>query len=180
MLARVSVATGSTRCDSRSPRSLVPAVAMLAVMLLNGRKQFAVDLGRWVVIPNPLQPGDDLYHFSIKFVFDRLSLPFAILSFVLSGTIGAFATKYMHRERGYNRFFVLYAIFRYLYLIHEPTGGGNPDELLLQDPPLLTTIALWAITTVAVSTTTTITILDVETAEIALPPLARPSLLLRN
>ena len=40
------------------------------------------------------------YHFSVKFVFDRLSVPFAILSFVLSGTIGAFASKYMHRERG--------------------------------------------------------------------------------
>ncbi len=44
-------------------------------------------------------------------VFDRLSVPFAILSFVLSGTIAAFATKYMHRERGFNRFFVLYALF---------------------------------------------------------------------
>ena len=30
---------------------------------------------------------------------------------MLSGTIGAFASKYMHRERGFNRFFVLYAIF---------------------------------------------------------------------
>ncbi len=30
---------------------------------------------------------------------------------VLAGTIGAFATKYMHRERGFNRFFVLYALF---------------------------------------------------------------------
>ena len=47
----------------------------------------------------------------MKFVFDRLSVPFAILSFVLCGTIGAFATRYMHRERGFNRFFVLYAIF---------------------------------------------------------------------
>src|SRR4029450_8621547 len=45
------------------------------------------------------------------FVFDRLSVPLVILSFVLSGTIGAFATKYMHREQGYNRFFVLYALF---------------------------------------------------------------------
>ena len=52
-----------------------------------------------------------LYHFSVKFVFDRLSVPFAILSFVLSGTIGAFASKYMHRERGFNRFFMLYALF---------------------------------------------------------------------
>ena len=38
-------------------------------------------------------------------------MPFAILSFVLVGTIGAFASRYMHRERGYNRFFVLYALF---------------------------------------------------------------------
>src|SRR5262249_43090286 len=40
-----------------------------------------------------------------------LSVPFAILSFALSGTIGAFASRYLHRERGFNRFFVLYAIF---------------------------------------------------------------------
>ena len=31
--------------------------------------------------------------------------------YVLSGTIAAFATKYMHREGGFNRFFVLYALF---------------------------------------------------------------------
>ena len=58
----------------------------------------------WVAIPQH-------YHFSVKFVFDRLSVPFAILSFVLSGTIGAFATQYLHREPGYNRFFMLYSIF---------------------------------------------------------------------
>ena len=34
-----------------------------------------------------------------------------ILSFVLCGTIGAFAIRYMHREPGYNRFFMLYAMF---------------------------------------------------------------------
>src|SRR5262249_29835461 len=42
---------------------------------------------------------------------DRLSVPFVILTFVLCGTIGAFATRYLHRERGYNRFFTLYALF---------------------------------------------------------------------
>jgi NADH-quinone oxidoreductase subunit L len=51
------------------------------------------------------------YHFSIKFMFDRLSVPFVILTFILCGTIGAFATRYMHREPGFNRFFVLYAMF---------------------------------------------------------------------
>ncbi len=83
---------------------LLAAMAVLAAMLIGGKRHVAIDLGHWVEIPH-------LYHFSIKFVFDRLSVPFAILSFVLSGTIGAFATRYMHRERGYNRFFALYAIF---------------------------------------------------------------------
>ena len=46
--------------------------------------------------------------------------------------------------------FVLYAVFRYLYLIHSREGGGNPDELLLQDRPLLVTIALWGMTAVGV------------------------------
>ena len=72
-------------------------------MLISGQRNVAIAVGDWVGIPH--------YHFSIKFVFDRLSVPMAILSFVLSGTIAAFATKYMHRESGYNRFFMLYAIF---------------------------------------------------------------------
>src|SRR6185369_4451376 len=66
-----------------------------------------LELGNWVDIPGL----DHHYHFSVKFVFDRLSVPFAILSFVVAGTVGAFASQYMHREPGYNRFFVLYSIF---------------------------------------------------------------------
>jgi len=83
---------------------LLASIAVLAAMLALDSRHIAIDLGTWVAIPHH-------YHFSIKFVFDRLSVPFAILSFVLSGTIGAFASRYMHRERGFNRFFMLYALF---------------------------------------------------------------------
>jgi 4-hydroxybenzoate polyprenyltransferase len=41
--------------------------------------------------------------------------------------------------------FVLYGIFRYLYLVHQKRGGGSPAALLLTDRPLLTCVALWAI-----------------------------------
>jgi len=51
------------------------------------------------------------YHFAVKFVFDRLSVPFVILTFLLCGTIGKFAIRYMHREQGFNRFMALYAMF---------------------------------------------------------------------
>lgn len=42
--------------------------------------------------------------------------------------------------------FVLYGIFRYLYLIHVRGEGSAPDELLFKDMPLLGAVVLWALT----------------------------------
>lgn len=44
--------------------------------------------------------------------------------------------------------FVLYGIFRYLYLVHHRSEGGSPATLLVTDRPLLVCVALWT-TTVA-------------------------------
>ncbi len=41
--------------------------------------------------------------------------------------------------------FPMYGIFRYLYLVHQRRGGGNPTDLLVSDPPLVGCIVLWAI-----------------------------------
>ena len=41
--------------------------------------------------------------------------------------------------------FVLYAIFRYLYLIHVRGEGGAPEEILLGDLPFLVDVTLWGI-----------------------------------
>jgi len=72
-------------------------------MLALDRRFVPIQLGNWVDIPH--------YHFVVKFVFDRLSVPFVIMAFILCGTIGAFANRYMHREPGFNRFFVLFSLF---------------------------------------------------------------------
>jgi 4-hydroxybenzoate polyprenyltransferase len=42
--------------------------------------------------------------------------------------------------------FVIYGIFRYLYLIYQRGSGGSPDELVLKDAPLAINIALWSLT----------------------------------
>lgn len=39
--------------------------------------------------------------------------------------------------------FVLYGIFRYLYLIYQKGKGGKPEEILLSDVPLFIDIVLW-------------------------------------
>ena len=45
--------------------------------------------------------------------------------------------------------FVLYCIFRYLYLIHQKGETAPPDEVLLQDRPLQVAIGLWGVTALA-------------------------------
>jgi 4-hydroxybenzoate polyprenyltransferase len=42
--------------------------------------------------------------------------------------------------------FVLFGIFRYLYLVHQREEGGNPTQLLLSDRPLLLDVLLWVVT----------------------------------
>jgi 4-hydroxybenzoate polyprenyltransferase len=42
--------------------------------------------------------------------------------------------------------FVLYGIFRYLYLIHRKQQGGSPETILVTDKPLYINILLWLLT----------------------------------
>ena len=46
--------------------------------------------------------------------------------------------------------FVLYGIFRYLYLIHIKKEGGSPEELLLKDRPFFLNVLLFGIAVVGI------------------------------
>lgn len=46
--------------------------------------------------------------------------------------------------------FVVYAIFRYLYLVYRKDLGGSPEVLLVTDRPLLFCIIGWALTSTAI------------------------------
>jgi NADH-quinone oxidoreductase subunit L len=48
---------------------------------------------------------------AIEFLVDRRSLGFAALSAAIAGVVSAFSNRYLHRESGYNRYFVLLAMF---------------------------------------------------------------------
>jgi NAD(P)H-quinone oxidoreductase subunit 5 len=48
---------------------------------------------------------------AIEFLVDRLSLGFAALSAAIVGVVSAFSNRYLHREPGYYRYFVLLAMF---------------------------------------------------------------------
>ncbi len=83
--------------------SLLSAASAATIMLWHRVAQHPIELGDWVITP--------YYHLKFEFVLDLLSLSYVMLTLVLSAVISAFSTRYLHRERGYNRFFVLFALF---------------------------------------------------------------------
>jgi 4-hydroxybenzoate polyprenyltransferase len=38
---------------------------------------------------------------------------------------------------------VIFGIFRYLYLVHQRSEGGNPDRIIVSDKPFLINLLLW-------------------------------------
>jgi len=64
-----------------------------------------------------------------------------ILYTISAETIDKFGTDNLK----YTAPFVLYGIFRYLYLIHQKNEGGSPEKVLLNDRPLLYGVILYAL-----------------------------------
>lgn len=58
---------------------------------------------------------------------------------VSSETVAKFGTKNLL----FTVPFVLYGIFRYLYLVHQKDEGGSPEALIIKDKPLLIDLFLW-------------------------------------
>ena len=58
---------------------------------------------------------------------------------VSSETVAKFGTKNLL----FTVPFVLYGIFRYLYLVHQKDEGGSPEALIIKDKPLLVDLFLW-------------------------------------
>lgn len=44
--------------------------------------------------------------------------------------------------------FVMYGVFRYIYLLHHQNRGGDPSHDLVRDPHLLIAVGVWLVTTI--------------------------------
>lgn len=61
-------------------------------------------------------------------------------------TVERFQTRYLV----YTIPFVLFGIFRFLYLVYQGTSDLNPTESMLKDAPFLINLALWAATVTSI------------------------------
>lgn len=91
---------------------------------------------------------------STRAILREYSLPFLdqMIGIVTGATVVAYslyafspevAQKLGTQHMGLTIPFVLYGIFRYLYLVHQKGEGENPTALVLSDRPLLAGVLLW-------------------------------------
>lgn len=69
-----------------------------------------------------------------------------VISYCLYTISGETIEKFGTRNLVFTVPFVLYGIFRYLYLVHQKKEGGSPEVLVITDKPLLIDIFLWIAT----------------------------------
>jgi len=88
-----------------------------------------------------------LSHYT-SYLLDQIIIISSTLTIVFYG-LYVISAEVTQRIGGYEMFysmpFVIYGIFRYLYLIHVRKLGNDPGDILLSDPPLLIDIILWVI-----------------------------------
>jgi 4-hydroxybenzoate polyprenyltransferase len=89
-------------------------------------------------------------------ILKEYSLPFLdqMISIVTGATVVAYslyafspevAQKLGTQHLGLTIPFVLFGIFRYLYLVHQRGEGENPTAVVLTDPPLILDVVLWSV-----------------------------------
>jgi 4-hydroxybenzoate polyprenyltransferase len=89
-----------------------------------------------------------LREYSVPFLDQMIGIVTAstVLAYALYALSDEVAQKLDTQWMGLTLPFVLYGIFRYLYLAYRRGFGENPSALVVSDAPLVVTILLWAAT----------------------------------
>ncbi|NUM52537.1 MAG: decaprenyl-phosphate phosphoribosyltransferase [Candidatus Hydrogenedentes bacterium] len=127
---------------------LVVCTLFLALFLALGKRRREIGL----LEEEAIKHREVLGHYSVPYL-DALMVILAattLLAYTIY-TCSPEVVERLHTDKLYVSLpFVVYGLFRYLYLVHHKSGGGDPSRTLVRDVPLLTTVLLWGLTNVAI------------------------------
>lgn len=98
------------RAMARITKSAYAVLVLLVIltgwrMRVEGLHSVRVMLGDWFTVGH--------YGYPLSLLIDRLSLPMVGLTVVLAGIVGFFSVRYLHRDPGFHRFFLLMHLFTF-------------------------------------------------------------------
>ncbi|MDB6007739.1 MAG: ndhF1, partial [Prosthecobacter sp.] len=98
------------RAISRITKATYAILTILSAMIgwqmwQRGIPAVRVSLGDWFTVAD--------YGFPLSLLIDQLSLPLVCVTVVLAGVVGSFSVRYLHRDPGFYRFFLLMHLFTF-------------------------------------------------------------------
>lgn len=123
---------------------LLICTILLALFLALGKRRHELIL----LEENAVNHRKILYEYSPGLLDQMISVATAstVITYALYTMSAETIKKFQTDNLKYTIPFVLYGIFRYLYLIHQQQEGGSPERILLNDKPLIINILLYLIT----------------------------------
>jgi 4-hydroxybenzoate polyprenyltransferase len=132
-------AAGAVGVDVRLSPWLVLCTGLLALFLALGKRRAELAL-----VGSDLAPGRPVlsgYSFALV---DQL------VAIVAAATISAYSIYTFTATDSAAMMltipFVVFGLFRYLFLMHQRALGEEPDRIALADPPIIATVVLWVTT----------------------------------
>ncbi len=139
---------GAVVLDVRFTNWLVVCTLFLALFLALGKRRREIGL----LDAEAIRHREVLGHYTVPYL-DSLMMILAGAT-LLTYTIYTCSPEVVERTGTDKLYlslpFVVYGLFRYLYLVHHKRGGGDPSRTLLRDVPLLITVLLWGLTSIAI------------------------------
>ncbi len=127
---------------------LILTTFLLALFIGLSKRRYEVTLLKG----NAAEHRNTLSHYSLSLLDQMIAVVTAstVVTYALYTMADATYIKFGTRLLGLTIPFVVYGIFRYLYLVHRREGGGSPEKTLLTDKPLLIDIFLWGISAIVI------------------------------
>jgi 4-hydroxybenzoate polyprenyltransferase len=121
---------------------LICTMLLALFLAVSKRRHELIDMGS-----NPEAQRRVLRHYSVQLLDQMISIvtTAAIISYALFTFTSGHTLHLMWTIP-----IVVYGIFRYLYLIYQQDKGGSPEQVLLEDKPILVTVLLFGVVSIVI------------------------------
>ncbi|MBP7792026.1 MAG: decaprenyl-phosphate phosphoribosyltransferase [Candidatus Goldbacteria bacterium] len=123
---------------------LLVCTSLLALFVILAKRRYELSL------VSPTKHRKILEEYSIPLLDEMISITTASTISAYSLYTFTSETAAKHNYLLLTIPFVLYGIFRYLYLIHKKNLGGSPENIFLKDVPMIVNIVLWIISIIII------------------------------
>jgi 4-hydroxybenzoate polyprenyltransferase len=139
---------GAVTADVPASKWMIITTLLLALFLALGKRRYELTM----LEAGGTEHRKALSHYS-SYILDQM-IGVTTASVVVVYMLWSFSSEVSERLGTENLYltipFVVYGIFRYLYLIHRREKGGFPTQILLTDPGIALTVLLWLFTSIAI------------------------------